>query len=172
MCSVSQHKHSPRKRRRGHTGPGEHDTVVCVGCTVLESLERWVLFLVNDVVGIDNEVGALGDGGVGVCGERVCEPFGVYGVVCVVARQWWCVGVIVRGRDVQLPDSLTTSSFCAVSGGVAESTHWSVAEEEGYSECACHRVRGGSDPGNLIFIRPVLSRVFTSASSPGNLCIM
>lgn len=70
------------KEREGRTGPGEHDTVVCVGCTVLESLGRWVLFLVDDVVGVDDEVGVLGDGGVGVCGERVCEPFGVYGVVC------------------------------------------------------------------------------------------
>lgn len=61
-----------------------------------------------------------------------------------------------------------------VSGGLSKETHWSVAEEEGYSDCACHRVRGGGElvPGNLIFIRPVLSRVFTSASSPGNLCIM
>lgn len=39
----------------------------------------------DDVVGVDDELGVLGDGGVWVCGERVCEPFGVYGVVCVVA---------------------------------------------------------------------------------------
>lgn len=52
----------------------------------------------------------MGDGGVGVCGERVCEPSGVYGVVCVVG-----LSVVVSWgrskRDVQLPDSLTTSSF-------------------------------------------------------------
>lgn len=37
--------------------------------------------------------------------------------------------VVLRGREV--------------SGGLSKETHWSVAEEEGYSDCACHRVRGG-----------------------------
>lgn len=71
----------------------------------------------DDVVGVDDELGVLGDGGVWVCGERVCEPFGVYGVVCVVASCvscGWSVDVVGGrvGRDVQLPDSFTTSSFC------------------------------------------------------------
>lgn len=83
---------------RGVFGPGEHDTVVCVGSTVLESLKRWVLFLVDDVVGVDDEVGVLGDGGVGVCGERVCEPFGVYGVVCGCRSCGLSVGGDKRGE--------------------------------------------------------------------------
>lgn len=69
----------------GRTGAGEHDTVICVGCGVLQSLGRGVRFLVDDVVGVDDEAGAAGDGGVGVGGEGVCEPFGVDGMVCGVS---------------------------------------------------------------------------------------
>lgn len=39
----------------------------------------------DDVVGVDDEAGAAGDGGVGVGGEGVCEPFGVDGMVCGVS---------------------------------------------------------------------------------------
>lgn len=70
---------------RGMFGPGEHDTVVCVGCTVLQSLGGGVLFLIDDVVGVDLEAGAAGYGGVGVCGEGVGEPLCVYGMVCGVS---------------------------------------------------------------------------------------
>lgn len=69
----------------GVFGAGEHDTVICVGCGVLQSLGRGVRFLVDDVVGVDDEAGAAGDGGVGVGGEGVCEPFGVDGMVCGVS---------------------------------------------------------------------------------------
>lgn len=74
-----------REREKGHTGPGEHDTVVCVGCTVLQSLGGGVLFLIDNVVGVDLEAGAAGYGGVGVCGEGVGEPLCVYGMVCGVS---------------------------------------------------------------------------------------